>query len=42
MIANQLDMNCERVWTIITEDLCKNGSEVAKRRAERVACTGVS
>jgi len=30
MIADELDMNSERVWRIITEDLCKNGIKVAK------------
>ena len=28
MIADELSMNSERVWTIITEDLCKNGTKV--------------
>ena len=30
MIADELGMNSERVWRIITEDLCKNGTKVAK------------
>ena len=36
MIANELDMNCERVWTIITKHLemrkicAQNGSQVAQ------------
>jgi len=29
MITNELDMNSDRVWRIITEDLCKNGTKVA-------------
>jgi len=30
MIADDLDMNSERVWRIITEGLCKNGTKVAE------------
>ena len=30
MIADELGMNSERVWRIITEDLCKNGTKVAE------------
>jgi len=30
MITDELDMNSERVWRIITEDLCKNGTKVAE------------
>jgi len=30
MIADELDMNSKRVWRIITEYLCKNGTKVAK------------
>ena len=29
-IADELGMNSERVWRIITEDLCKNGTKVAE------------
>jgi len=29
-IADELDMNSERVWRIITEDLCKNGTKIAE------------
>jgi len=30
MIVDELYMNSERVWRIITEDLCKNGTKVAE------------
>ena len=30
MIAKELDMNCKRVWTIITKDLVKEGRSVQK------------
>ena len=30
MTADELGMNSERVWRIITEDLCKNGTKVAE------------
>jgi len=30
MIADELDMNSERVWRISTEDLCKYGTKVAE------------
>ena len=30
IIADELGMNSERVWRIITEDLCKNGTKVAE------------
>ena len=30
MIADELGRNTERVWRIITEDLCKNGTKVAE------------
>ena len=30
MIADELGMNSERVWSIITEDLCKNGTKVSE------------
>ena len=30
MIADDLGMNSERVWRIITEDLCKNSTKVAE------------
>jgi len=30
MIADELDMNSERVWRIITEDLYKNDTKVAE------------
>jgi len=30
MIADEQDMNSERVWRIIMEDLCKNGIKVAE------------
>ena len=30
MIADELGKNSERVWRIITEDLCKNGTKVAE------------
>ena len=30
MIADELGMNSERLWRIITEDLCKNGTKVAE------------
>ena len=30
MVADKQGMNSERVWRIITEDLCKNGTKVAE------------
>ena len=49
MIADELGMNSERVWRIITEDLgmrkieyCKNGAKVAEWRTKGVACASVS
>ena len=30
IIADELGMNSERVWSIITEDLCKNGTKIAE------------
>ena len=30
MIADELGVNSERVWKIITEDLCKNATKVAE------------
>ena len=30
MIADELGMNSERGWRIVTEDLCKNGTKVAE------------
>ena len=44
MIADELGMNSERVWRIITEDLSKNGTKVAEwRRTKRAAyCASVS
>ena len=30
MIVNESNINCKRVWTIIMEDLCKNGFEIAE------------
>ena len=30
MIADEQGMNSERVWRIITEDLCKNDTKVAE------------
>ena len=30
MIVDELGMNSERIWRIITEDLCKNGTKVAE------------
>ena len=30
MIADEVGMNSERVWRIIAEDLCKNGTKVAE------------
>ena len=30
MIVEELGMNSERLWRIITEDLCKNGTKVAE------------
>ena len=30
MIVDELGMNSERIWRIITEDLCKNGTKIAE------------
>ena len=30
MIADELGINSERVWRIITENLCKNGTKVVE------------
>ena len=42
MIADELGMNSERVWRIITEDLCKNGTKVAESRTKGAARASVS
>ena len=42
MIADELGMNSERVWKIITEDLCKNDTKVAEWSTKRAACASVS
>ena len=42
MIADELGMNSERVWRIITEDLCKNGTKVAASRTKGAARASVS
>ena len=46
MITDELSMNNERVWRIITEDrdeedLCKNGTKVAKWCEKGTLCTSV-
>ena len=41
-IADELGMNSEKVWRIITEDLCKNGTKVAEWSTKRAACASVS
>ena len=42
MIADELGVNSERVWRIITEDLCKNATKVAEWRTKGAACASVS
>jgi len=42
IIADELDMNSERVWRIITEDLCKNGTKVAEWRIKGAMCVSLS
>ena len=43
MIAiNELGRNSERVWRIVTEHLCKNGTKVAEWRTKGAACASVS
>ena len=48
MIADELDMNSERVWRIITEDLgmgkicAKNRTKVAELRTKRAVRASVS
>jgi len=36
MLADELDMNSERVWRISMEDLCKNGTKVAEGQKKRL------
>ena len=42
MIADELDMNSERVSKIIAEDLCKNSTKVAEWKIKGAACASES